>query len=279
MCIEPPVATGMTDGALHMTHLQHTNDRETGPGTRAAVIGAVLGIVPALGLGSLRFLLAEGPESAAQITGNVAFALVYLSPYLLALIASRLRDPGVRGGLLAAIGLLSLAASFSSMALVTVVLLPATFVIWFATARSITAPGRRLAAFVPSMVAGLLIATAVGFGFFTLFGMQDAEARCWALYQGSDGQTRWESTPNVGGPGALATGPLYGGPVMVSDDGGATWRVEHRSGHVRSFCVSDVITNTEAVMSIGVLAAALLGMALASRLLGGAIVRTSETGD
>lgn len=268
----------MTDGALRVTQLQHTNDRETRPGTRAAVIGAVLGIVPALGLGSLRFLLAEGPESAAQITGNIAFVLIYLSPYLLALMASRVRDPGVRGGMLAAVGLLSLAASFSSMALVTVVLLPATFVIWFAAAKSITASDRRLTAFVPSVGAGLLIAAAVGFGFFALFGMQDAEARCWALYQGSDGQTRWESTPNVGGPGALATGPLYGGEVMVSDDGGATWRTEFRSGHVRSFCVSDVITNTEAVMSTGMLVAALLSMALASRLLGGAIVRTSETG-
>ena len=96
------------------------------------------------------------------------------------------------------------------------------------------------------------------------------------LYQGPDGQTRWESTPNVGGTGALSTGPFYGGPVMVSDDGGATWRVEHVSGHVRSLCVSDVITNAEAAMSIGVFAAALLSMAAASGLLGGAMVRTSQ---
>ena len=262
----------MTNGTLYMTDSRRTqNDRDTGRGTRVAVIGAVLGVVPAVGLGSLRFLLAEGPESAAQIAGNIAFALVYLSPYLLALMASRVRDPGVRGGLLAAVGLLSLAASVSSLALVTVVLLPATFVIWFAAAKSITASGRRLAASVPAVGVGLLIAAAVGFGFLTMFGMQDAEARCWVLYQGSDGQTRWESRPNVGGPGALSAGLLSGGPAMVSGDGGATWRIEHVSGHVRALCLSDVITNAEAAMSIGVLAAALLSMALASRLWGGAI--------
>ena len=228
----------------------------------------------AVGLGSLPFLLAEGPESAAQIAGNIAFSLVYASPYLLALIASRARDPGVRGGLLAAVGLLSLAASFSSMSLVTVVFLPATFVIWFAAARSIAASGRPLATSVPAAAAGLLIAAAVGLGFFiTVFGIQDAEARCWALYQGSDGQTRWESRPNVGGPGTLNAGPLSGGPAMVSDDGGATWRTEHVSGHVRALCVSDVITNAEAAMGIGALAVALLTMALASRLRGGAIAQ------
>ena len=57
---------------------------------------------------------------------------------------------------------------------------------------------------------------------------------------------------------------------MVSDDGGATWRVVHVSGHVRALCVSDIITNAESAMSIGVLAIALLSMALASRLWGGA---------
>ena len=82
-------------------------------GARAAVIGAVAGIIPAIGLGCVRVLNSESPEVAAQLAGNIAFALMYASPYLLALIASGARDPGVRGGLLAAIGLLSLVASFS----------------------------------------------------------------------------------------------------------------------------------------------------------------------
>ena len=63
-------------------------------GARAAVIGAVAGIIPAIGLGCVRVLNSESPEVAAQLAGNIAFALVYASPYLLALIASGARDPG-----------------------------------------------------------------------------------------------------------------------------------------------------------------------------------------
>ena len=61
-------------------------------GARAAVIGAVAGIIPAIGLGCLRVLNSEPPETADQIAGNMAFILVYASPYLLALMASRARD-------------------------------------------------------------------------------------------------------------------------------------------------------------------------------------------
>ncbi len=150
-------------------------------GARAAVIGAVAGIIPAIGLGCLRVLNSEPPEVAAQLAGNVAFALVYASPYLLTFMASRARDPGVRGGLLAAIGLLSLVASFSDMSLVTVVLLPATFVLWFAAARSLSASGRPLATSAPAAIVGLLIATTVALGIFALWGIQDDEARCWVF--------------------------------------------------------------------------------------------------
>ena len=54
---------------------------KTGHGTRAAVVGAVLGLVPATILGPLRIQLAESPESTEQVAGNVAFPLFYVSPY------------------------------------------------------------------------------------------------------------------------------------------------------------------------------------------------------
>ena len=66
---------------------------KTERGARAAVIGAVAGIIPAIGLGCVRVLNSEPPEVAAQLAGNIAFALVYASPYLLALMASRARPP------------------------------------------------------------------------------------------------------------------------------------------------------------------------------------------
>ena len=227
----------------------------------------------------MRILNSEAPAVAAQVAGNIAFTLVYASPYLLALMASRARDPGVRGGLLAALGLLSLVASFSSMSLVTVVLLPATFVLWFAAGRSLVASGRPMATSVPAAVVGLLLAATVGLGFFTLWGVQDDEARCWVLYEGSDGQTRWESRPNVGGPGSLSTGPLRGGPALVSHDGGLTWHPAEPVGfEARGHCTSDIITNTEAAMGIGAAVAALLAMLLVSRLRrppGGRRIRTA----
>ena len=214
----------------------------------------------------MRVLNSEPPEVAAQLVGNIAFALVYASPYLLALIASRARDPGVRAGLLAAIGLLSLVASFSDFSLVSVVLLPATFVLWFAAARSLAASGRPLATSVPAAVVGLLIIATVALGFFALWGFQDDEDRCWVLSYDSDGQSRWESRPNVGGPGRLNPGPLSGGPAMLSYDGGETWRRVGPLEGSRGHCTSDIITNTEAALGMGTVFAALLTMLLLSRL-------------
>ncbi len=214
----------------------------------------------------MRVLNSESPEVAAQLAGNIAFALVYASPYLLALMASGARDPGVRGGLLAAIGLLSLVASFSTFSLVSVVLLPATFVLWFAAARSLSASGRSLVTSVPAAVAGLFIVATVALGFFALWGIQDDEDQCWVLSYDSDGQSRWEYRPNVGGPGGLNAGPMSGGPAMVSYDGGVTWQRVGPPVGPRSYCTSDIITNTEAALGMGVVIAALLAMLLLSRL-------------
>ena len=214
-----------------------------GRGTRAAVVGAVAGLVPAIVIGSLRFLLADEPQHAEQLGGNAAFVLVYASPYLLTLIASREQSPAVRGGLLAALGILSFAASFSSMSLVTIALLPATFVIWFAAARSLTASVRPLAATLLAAIAGLAVAATVGLSFFALFGIQDPEVRCWVLTRDADGQSVWESRPNVSSnPGGMSVGLL--------------------GGDERSVCVSDIISTSEAAMSIGILAIAFLGTLL-----------------
>lgn len=226
------------------------------------MVGAVIGLVPAMILGSLRFLLAEGPERTEELVGSIVFALVYASPYLLTLMASKDKRPAVRGGLLAVLGLLSLVASFSSMSLVSLVLLPATFVIWFAAVRSLTASVRPLAMTFLGTLAGLLVAGTVGFSFFALFGIQDDEDRCWVLSYNSDGQSRWESRPNVGGLGGLSPGPLSDGPAMVSNDGGVTWQRVGPLVDSRGHCTSDIISNTEAAMSMGILTNAFLGMVL-----------------
>ena len=216
-----------------------------GRGTRAAVFGTVIGLAPAVVLGSLPFLLTDEPVVREQPAGYAVFALWYASPYLLTFIASKEKSPGVRGGLLAAFGILSFAACFSSMSLVSMALLPATLVIFFAAASSLTVSVRPLAATLLALLAGLVIATAVSLSFFVLFfGFQDPEARCWVLTQGTDGQPTWEARPNIGGPGILGVGPL--------------------SGSERGVCVSDVISNSEAAMSMGFLAIAFIGTLLIS---------------
>ena len=214
--------------------------RDVRSGVRSAVVGGVLGIVPAVALGLLRLSLSEEPEAIPRAAGHIAFTLVYIAPYALVLIASAASNPGVRGGLLLALGLLSLIASFSAFSLATLVFLPATFVIWFAAFRSLAAAPRLLATALPAAIAGLFIAAIAGFGFYGLFLIQDPEPRCWAQTRGPDGQSRWEPQPASESPGRLSVSTLSGG--------------------TRAFCKSDITTNTEAAMSIGVLAVALLVM-------------------
>ena len=90
-----------------------------------------------------------------------------------------------------------------SNSLVTLLCLtPATFIIWFAAVRSLTASERLLVIAAPATGAGLLPAGLLGFSFFNLLRVEDEdpEARCWALTTGGDLRSRWESRPNVGYP-------------------------------------------------------------------------------
>ena len=74
--------------------------RDSGPGTHAAKVGGILGIVPAAALSLLGIALSEGPESFPRLAGHIAFTSVYLAPYALVFIAGVGPNPGVRGGLL-----------------------------------------------------------------------------------------------------------------------------------------------------------------------------------
>ena len=219
----------------------------SGRGSGAAVAASVIGLVPAIFLGSLRFILGEEPERSEELVGSVVLALNYAAPYLLVYLASKVERPGPRGALLAVFGLLSQAASFSALAsLVTVVLLPATFVTWFAAARSFTASVRPLKATGFAAAAGVLVVILLGLGYFALLWLGDPEPRCWVLTLGDDGEYVWEERPNEGKSGELS--------LSIS----GTDR--------KSSCVSDIITNGEAGVSAGLLAVALVVMILTMRL-------------
>ncbi len=60
--------------------------------------------------------------------------------------------------------------------------------------------------------------------------------------------------------------PVNDGPAMVSYDGGVTWQREGPLKGPRNYCISDIITNTEAASGMGAVVAALMAMLLLSRL-------------
>ena len=221
--------------------------RDAGYGTRAALVGSILGIVPAVGLGFLRFTLAaEELEAFPQLAGHIAFTLVYLAPYALVLMARAAPNPGVRGGLLLALGLLSLAASFSAFSLATLVFLPATVVIWFAAFRSLTGARNIWATALPACASGLLIAAAVGFAFYTLLS--------WARTP-SHGAGRRPGDP-MDSPAGRST-PVTGIPANSG--------LPQAAAPAVPFAPGNITADREAFTSMGVLAAGSLIMLPAAR--------------
>ena len=212
------------------------------------VLGGLLGVLGATVLASLRLFGDDGPLVADRLFGDAVFGLVYLSPYLLTLVASRTRRPAARGGLLMALGILSLVASFSTFSLVTVVLLPATGAIFMAAIWSLRTPGRRLPLAPSYFVAGLVCAAAVVLAFVALFALEEDESRCSTLTRTEDGTEQWQPRSSQGGPDQF---------MMVSGP-----------GDVRSTCTSDIITNSEGIKALGIILVAALLFVVAARLEG-----------
>ncbi len=203
-------------------------------GRRAAIIGGLLGLIPALGLGILRVVNDEPFQFKEQLAGDVVFALILVSPFLLALVAAKISNPAARGALLLALGILSLVAVFSTLSGVTVVLLPACIALFIAAVRSLKGAGGQMVWAPLFLIPGLLGAAAIGFGFFALFGIQADEPRCWSLTE-VEGREEWKTlaVPATNATGGITMGPF--GPEIR-----------------RSLCSSDIITNQEAAIGLGV---------------------------
>ena len=221
------------------------SDAIEGRGALAAEVAALIGLVPAIILGAATFFPLEEPSVSEQLAGNFVLSLTWAAPYVLALMASQVRRTGPRGAFLVVIGLLSLAASFSALVSpVTLILLPATFAIWFAAPRSLSVSVRPFATTAFAAVAGILIAALVGLSYFYLLWLGEAEPGCWVKSLNADGQYVWEAVPDV---------------ARQNEDQGVTL-----SG--TGTCVSDIITNAEAGVSAGLLVLALMVMILTMRL-------------
>lgn len=217
-------------------------------GQRASVIAGLLGLIPALGLGSLRFINGEPPEVSEELAGNIVFALVMVAPYLLALAVARIRIPAARGGLLLALGMLSLAATFSALSGVTVILFPATVALIFAAFRSLWGTGPQIIRIPLFLAPGLLGAAAIAFGFYALFQLGADEPRCWMLTM-VEGREEWQSmaVPPRSETGSMRMGPF--GPEVK-----------------KAICTSDIITNQEAALGLAGVGAGFLVLIAISRL-------------
>lgn len=212
-----------------------------GAGQKAALIGGVIGLASALGLGSFRFINSEPPQWRAQIFGNLVFASIYATPYLITILLSRVRDSETRGALLLPLALLSLVASFSTFSGVTLVLLPATIMLFIGATQSLRTASRTPLRTLGLSCIGLISVAAIAFSFFALFVLDEDEPRCWALKITDSGVEQWQSIERQGGPNTMI---MYG---------------DHQTR--RTLCTSDIITNQEAGLAIGMLAAGVVVLA------------------
>ena len=223
---------------------------DTTPGQRAAVIAGLLGLIPALGLGTFLFIGQERPEVREQLLGNLALALVLASPYLLALAVARLNNPAARGALLLALGLLSVAAVFFALSVAMLILLPAAIALFVAAFRSLRGAGRQILWAPLFLIPGLLGAAAIGFSFYALFQVQEDEPRCWVL-KAVEGREEWQAmaVPARSDSGTMRMGPF--GPEVR-----------------RSFCTSDIITNQEGALGLGGVGVGVMVLLVASLIFG-----------
>ncbi len=147
---------------------------------RLTLIAALVGLVPATGLGALGFFNGHGPLFGEETPGYAVLGLVYMSPYLMALAAWRTCAAAARGGVLLPLGLLSLAATVSIFpgSGVTIVLFPATLALLLASVWSLRAADRPVAVLV-HLLAGVAAAAVVVLAFFALLILDPDEPRSY----------------------------------------------------------------------------------------------------
>ena len=232
--------------------IPHLSGDPIGRGRNITLMGGIVGLAAALGLGSLRFINSEPPEMRAQVFGNLVFALVYATPYLIAIGLSRVHHPGTRGALLMPVALLSFVASFSTFSGVTVLLLPATVLLFVSALRSLLGSAQRLLRTIGRMSLGMVGVVFVVISFLVLLVFSPDESRCWNLVAQPGGQAEWQAVKSQGTGNSLQ---LSAGPHVSRD-----------------ICTSDIINNQEAAVSLGLL------LASAATFAGPVIVsRTSRT--
>ena len=150
---------------------ESTTTNRAMPSSRLTLAGAIIGLIPALGLSILRTV--NHPSGWELLPGNTVFGLIYISPYLVAIYASRPQSISAQAPLLLAAATLSFIASFSALSGVSIVLLPATVLLAIAAIRTSRASDsssiRKVVSSLGTIVADALIVSS----FLALFLRED----------------------------------------------------------------------------------------------------------
>lgn len=214
------------------------------------LVGAILGIAAGILFGAYRFgwvslqqSATQGPPSPTPPTGvetigGLAFALVFTLPFVLCLLALRLKTPVLQAGIWLGIALLAFLGSFATFSVVSLVTMPIpAILLGIAGLLAFREAGLRQALFILGVGGALVIIGSAAF--FALFSQEDPT--CWALISTESGGAIWEPRPYTETSPSLPANPQPGEP--------AAWS-----------CTSDTISLSESLMSISLWALALLAL-------------------
>ena len=194
---------------------------------RIAVVGISLSFALAVAVAILRAVNAEPVERAAEVAGDVAVAVVFFTPALLALLGLRGRP-----SLMVAAGVLDLGLAFVTLfSLVGLIFLVPGVMFLVAAGRM-----RGIGGSPTRSIAAALVAVILGIAAFVALFARD-DPICWA------------------------TDSTTGQSVRLNADRfvhGSTISIEAPPGTTAAGCSSDMISTAEAIAAVG-LVATLLG--------------------
>ncbi len=213
--------SGASGGMVH-DGCMTADERSRAPG--AAVVGIILAVVLAVGVGLLRAINAEPAERAVEIAGAAAFTVVFAAPALLAYLG--LRD---RPALLVAAGMLELGLALISLFSYIGLLLVPPAVLFFVAAGNMRGAGTGLWRSIAAVLVSITLGTVA---FLALFARDDPV--CW-MTDSSTGES-----------------------VSVDPDEfvqGSSTSIALPPGASAAGCSSDSISTSEAVAAIASVAA------------------------
>ncbi len=216
-----------------------------------AVLGGGLGIILALGLAVVRVTNSAEPLDLESALGNVAFAVVYLAPFAVALWAVAWRNPALQAAVWLAAGVLGFLASWTAFSGVSLVFLPTAPLLIvagvLAAIQAVRGAGAVSLAPVLPVAAGM---TVLGAAAWLVMITLTSDPRCWVLVRYADGQTVWQRDPASEAAMIITHGPNGETGVFGSGEGVGGPGVNGVQ-RVSATCSSDVVSPVESGAALG----------------------------